>query len=333
MTRFLFLRIGPPETDFRFALAEALQALGHEVAYLYLGKRPRCLELGDDARPRPMSRLAALRWLSARKRRQDVVFNATDLAFPLSLPWLKRWLGGVWVFDLHDDLRYGGGLRADIALRKKVALHDLTVCAAPNLVDLVPGAIHLGNASDLRPSSAEKSQSRILVIASLDSRFDFAFLTQAAQKSPGLTFDLYGHVANAQGETARTLEKAIAHTPNIHHRGTYRTADLGRIIAGYGVMLAPWRIRHPATHHIDPLRFHHALNAGLELLTTDIPAARLIADRCHIVDTPEAVGVLASGLQTGTIERRNVTGRGQLPTWSDRARRLLALVDDHRRGR
>lgn len=329
MMRFLFLRIGPPETDFRFALAEALHALGHEVAYLYLGKRPQYAELGDAARPRPMSRLAALRWLSARKRRQDVVFNATDLAFPLSLPWLKRWLGGVWVFDLHDDLRYGDGPRADLSLRKRVALHDLTVCAAPSLVELVPGAIPLGNASDLTPSSAPKPPDRILVLASLDPRFDFTILMRAAQAAPRLHFDLYGHVARPQDETADALQATLARAPNIHYRGAYRTADLGEILSGYEIMFAPWRTDHPATRHIDPLRFHHALRAGLELVTTDILAARRIADHCHIVRATGSAAAIAATLSAATTGRRN-RDPGSHPSWSERARQLLALIDEHR---
>lgn len=332
MTRFLFLRTGPPETDFRFALAEALHVLGHEVVYLYLGKRPRRLELGDAARPTAMSRRAALLWLVERRGRQDVVFNATDLAFPKSLPWLKRWLGGIWVFDLHDDLRYGASNRADIALRERVALHDLTVCAAPSLVELVPGAIPLGNASDLTPSTVPKPPDRILVLASLDPRFDFTVLMRAAEAAPRLHFDLYGHVAQPDGETAGALRATIARAPNIHYRDAYRTADLGEILSGYAVMFAPWRTDHPATRHIDPLRFHHALRAGLELVTTDIPAARLIADRCHIVGSSDSAGAIAAALSAATIERRN-RDPGSHPDWSDRARQLLALIDACRSGR
>lgn len=332
MTRFLFLRTGPPETDFRFALAEALHALGHEVDYLYLGRRPRRVELGDAAPPTAMSRPAALLWLVARRGRQDVVFNATDLAFPKPLPWLKQWLGGIWVFDLHDDLRYGAGNRADIALRKRVALHDLTVCAAPSLVELVPGAIPLGNASDLTPSAAPKSPDRILVLASLDPRFDFTVLMRAAEAAPRLHFDLYGHVAQPNGETAGALRATLARAPNIHDRGAYRTADLGEILSGYAVMFAPWRTDHPATRHIDPLRFHHALRAGLELVTTDIPAARLIADRCHIVRAPNSAGAIAAALSAAATERRN-RDPGSHPGWGDRARQLLALIDACRSGR
>lgn len=332
MTRFLFLRIGPPETDFRFALAEALHALGHEVAYLYLGRRPRRVELGDQPRPRPVTRLAALLWLLARRGRQDVVFNATDLAFARSLPWLKRWLGGIWVFDLHDDLRYGAGPRADRALRKRVALHDLTVCAAPSLIELVPGAIPLGNASDLAPSTVPKPTGRILVLASLDPRFDFTALMRAAEAAPRLQFDLYGHLAQPHGETAEALQATIARASNIRYRGPYRTADLGEILSSYAIMFAPWRTDHAATRHIDPLRFHHALRAGLELVTTDIPAARLIADRCHIVRTAECVGPIAAALSEATIERRNRDPRSQ-PNWGDRARQLLALIVGSRCGR
>ena len=332
MTSFLFLRIGPPETDFRFALAEALHALGHEVAYLYLGRRPRRVELGDQPRPRPVTRLAALLWLLARRGRQDVVFNATDLAFTRSLPWLKRWLGGLWVFDLHDDLRYGAGPRVDRALRKRVALHDLTVCAAPSLIELVPGAIPLGNASDLAPSTVPKPPGRILVLASLDPRFDFTALMRAAEAAPRLQFDLYGHVAQPHGEN----RPKPCSPPSQGHRTSITKARTARPISARSCPAMRSCLRrggtdHAATRHIDPLRFHHALRAGLELVTTDIPAARLIADRCHIVRTAECVGPIAAALSEATIERRN-RDPGSQPNWGDRARQLLALIDGSRCG-
>jgi hypothetical protein len=77
------------------------------------------------------------------------------------------------------------------------------------------------------------------------------------------------------------------------------------------------------THYIDPLRFYHCLNAGLEVVSTEIPQARFMADYVHVVSNVTSCAETLSAIRAGKLAKQ----RGYTPiTWDQRADRLLEII-------
>jgi O-antigen/teichoic acid export membrane protein len=332
---FLFLRTERPETDFRLALAQELAALGHHVTYIYLRRRPAIFSFRDMDVQATMSLPRFLVYLLREHARRPglVVFNSTNLNFPGLSLLIRALVGGIWCFDLHDDLVYGATgwrrRRAEIALKLLAAISDVTLAVSPLLAERVPGAVHLGNASALPFEPRAHLDTRdILILASIDDRFDFEFMQALAALDGSIHYTIRGHVsANAAGPRSRlvALMKAAA---NIRHDGGYATQEIGSILARHDVTVAPYVMGALQTRYIDPLRYYHCLRAGLELITTAIPAARLISGQAHVVETPEQALTAIHGLRNGAVRRRNADPRGRVPDWRDRATTLLAILDE-----
>jgi hypothetical protein len=100
-------------------------------------------------------------------------------------------------------------------------------------------------------------------------------------------------------------------------------ADLPGLLSRYKVTLAPYRADTPLTRYIDPLRFYHCLNAGLEVVSTDIPQARFMADKVHIVSGVTSCAETLAAIKAGTLAKQP----SYTPiTWENRAVRLTEIM-------
>ena len=329
--RFLILTCRDPAIDFRLPLALELQRLGHETLYVWLRRRPIVMDLAQPDFSREMSFAAFVRFIWSSKRRSGglVTLNSTNLAFPVSTLLLQVVIGGVWCFDLHDDLLYDRrGLRrvkADWLQRALVRRSDFTIHAAPLLAELFPRSRHLGNASSMtRAAQSSTDFTDILILASLDERLDFDFLQNAARLNTHLRFTIHGHVATSAA--ALQLRALAIACPNIRYAGGYDSASLPAIISAYAITFAPYVARSRSTRYIDPLRYYHCLNAGLEVVTTDIPRARQMADQVHIAASPEQFGPLIARLSTDGASRKNMSPIRDDDAWRGKASRFVALA-------
>jgi hypothetical protein len=326
------------ETDFRRPLADALAAIGHQVFYIRLQRRPTLNRIGDDG-VRTVSMPAFVAWMTRACRSADrpLVFNSTNLVFPWLTTLLKMLCGGLWCFDMHDDLLYdklgASRLRALRAQRRKLASSDLVVCAAATLSERFPEARHLGNASDMVPAAHPLfDASRVLILSSLDQRFDFDFLDEVARLNPSVEFVIAGQIAEgAVGANviAARLRRSTGDHRNIVYRGSYDSAGLVGLMTEFTLSLAPYRVNSRLTRYIDPLRYYHCLNSGLELLTTDIPQAHRLAERLHILHAPGEFAPVTLRLSTNPAARRNADPQANLTTWRQRAETLMEIVEEY----
>jgi hypothetical protein len=326
------------ETDFRRPLADALAAIGHEVFYIRLQRRPTLDGVGGDG-PRVVSMPAFVAWMirACRSADRPLVFNSTNLLFPWLTTLLKALCGGLWCFDMHDDLLYdklgANRIRASRAQRRKLGSSDLVVYAAARLSERFPEARHLGNASDMLPVAHPFfDSSRVLILSSLDQRFDFDFLDEVARLNPSVEFVIAGQVAEGTEGTsaiAARLSQSTNDHRNIVYRGPYNSARLVGLMAEFSLSLAPYRINSRLTRYIDPLRYYHCLNSGLELLTTDIPQAHLLAERLHILHAPAEFARVTAGFHASPPARRNANPQANLTTWRERAGTLMKIVEEH----
>ncbi|HVY16130.1 MAG TPA: hypothetical protein VHB27_12975 [Rhodopila sp.] len=332
---FVILTCRDPDTDFRRPLVEALSALG-PTTYAWLRRRPLVSGPATGGVTREMSLVRFLATM-ARLRRRDAIpvyLNSTNTYFP-GMTLVLRLLAprGVWCFDLHDDLRYHNtGLKRvteSLIVRLLAALSHEIVHAAPTLQRLFPRSRHLGNASHLRPGRRDAARAdAVLVIASFDERLDFPFLAAVMRRNPGLTFDLRGWVRADDAPTRKALEALLAACPNAVYHGPYAMADLPDMLAQYKVTLAPYRTGSPLTDYIDPLRFYHCLNAGLEVVSTPIPQAVTMSDCIHVVTDVDT----CSATILAVLDGRAAKQPDYAPvTWEQKARRFKEIVLDSQR--
>lgn len=323
--QFTILTCRPQDQDFRYHLACELRALGHSVTYIYLKRRPVATDMSAGVvETWSVGRLARHFVAMNRKASRHVVFNSTNLAFAGLCAGLRLLSPrAFWVFDLHDDLLYGStGIDRRVAKARQavsLALSDISVHAAPTLKELFPRSIHLGNGSSL-PQTAKVCDDphRVLVIARFDERFDFALMAEVATQNAEFSFDLFGQVVGRPEDVARQLDALRQLAPNVSYHGPYSDPDLNGLLSRYLLSFAPYKIDHPLTRYIDPLRYYHCLATHTGIVTTAIPQALVMADRLQIIGAAHEFGHAAE---------RALAGRsGNGVSWREIAERLVRLV-------
>jgi hypothetical protein len=259
-----------------------------------------------------------------RKSERPIVFNSTNLAWPGLSVLLQELSGTRWCLDLHDDLLYDtrgiARLRAALSQQMLVARSDVMVHAAPSLGTLFPRSHHIGNGSSLEalPKTLE-DPSRVLVLASLDSRFDFPLMTETAAACPDRQFEIHGRVSQDDPATREALDRLIVTAANVSYHGPYTDVALPTLLANYLVAFAPYRVGVRVTDYIDPLRFYHCLLSRTGLVSTGIPAAADMAGRIEVVSCAKEVDAALD---------RAITGRGgPARTWRDVAGRVAELLE------
>jgi hypothetical protein len=328
--RFFIFTCREPAGDFRLPIVEALRD-NYETWYIWLRRHPQVSGPGHRDKPVEMSlpRMLAFIRASGRDDAVNVYFNSTNTYFP-GMTVLLRLIAprGVWCLDMHDDLRYHNqGWRRR---REEVIVAVLRLCshvvlhAAPSLTELFPRSRHLGNASHLLPlCHGGAADDAVLIIASFDERFDFAFLEELAELCPSQSFHLYGWTRSGDPATVQDLRALPGRHANILYHGPYTMADLPGILGRYRVSVAPYRAGSALTRYIDPLRYYHCLNAGLEVVSTDIPQARYMRDYIHVVDSPAACAGALAGIRAGRLAKQPAYSP---ITWHQRADRLVRIL-------
>jgi hypothetical protein len=329
--RFFFLSVRDPKTDFRRDLVAALRQLGHRVTYIRLARYCFVDDVefeGDQAR----SPLKVAWWMFKTNfsKQRVVIFNTVNLGFPVfcTLLRLLSWRA-VWCFDLHDDLLYDLSGSQRLIARAKLAWHQMissfSVRAAPTLRELHPRSRSLCNASFVeRASRPRLDWTRILIFSNIDRRFDFDLVEGIVQQNPDFSFHVHGGIVRDP-----IIEAAFRHLTqltNVTYYGTYASPDIASILERYDITLAPYRIDR-STRYIDPLRYYHCLNSGLEIITSPIPRALDMRECMHIISSAEEFRPLIAALQSGAVKRKNGDER-EAKTWTDRATELLDLLSD-----
>jgi hypothetical protein len=328
--RFFIYTCRDPKTDFRQPLVDALSR-NFETYYIWLRRRPVVVGPSTAGVPVEMSLTAFLRFMLGFQRDEliNVYFNSTNTYFPGLMALLRCVTPtGLWCFDMHDDLRYHNTgttrWREGLIVSFLRGLSDVTVHAALTLLELFPDSRHLGNASNIGPlPDDERSDDAMLIIASFDERFDFDFVSALASACPGLKFHLYGWMRPGDLATIARVEALTRDCANVEYRGPYEMADLPAILRRYRVSVAPYLTETRITRYIDPLRFYHCLNAGLEVVSTNIPQARFMADWVHVVRDVKSCARTLAAIQAGEIAKQP----DYAPiTWEQRADRLVTIV-------
>jgi hypothetical protein len=329
--RFFVFTSRDPQSDFRRPLVDALRQY-HGVYYIWMRRRP-VVTGPDHASPASEMSLPALLKFLARLPNHgeiNVYFNSTDVCFPGLMVFIRAIARrGIWCLDMHDDLRYYyRGLRRiqkNLAIAVSRESSHVVVHAAPTLLELFPESYLLGNASHILPLSHDNvDPADVLILTSFDERFDFDFMARLATLSAQTRFHIHGWTQNSDPGTLKRVSRLTCEHANVLYHGPYTTDDLPAILRSYWVTVAPYRTNSPRTRYIDPLRFYHCLNAGLEIISTDIPQARSIEPWIHIARDAEDCAETLKRIQAGVIFRQS----SFVPiTWNQRVLRLMDIIN------
>jgi glycosyltransferase involved in cell wall biosynthesis len=328
--RFFVFTCRDPKSDFRLPLVDALRR-DFETYYVWLRRRPIVYgpHADDAATEMSMARFLGFLHQFRRDDRINVYFNSTNTYFPAVCAVLRMIAtAGVWCFDMHDDLRYHNTgwirWREGLIVSALCRMAHVTVHAAPTLRELCPASRHLGNASSIRRLTLpERGGDDVLIIASFDERFDFEFVGDLARRCPDRRFHLHGWTRPRDTATMREIVAVTSRHRNVTYHGPYTMAELPEILCRYRISVAPYRAGSPITRYIDPLRFYHCLNAGLEVVSTDIPQARFMAAAVHVVSDAGACADTLEAIRSGRLAKQPA----YTPiTWEQRADRLVDII-------
>ena len=275
--------------------------------------------------------LARFLWRFKNNDKVNIYFNSTSTVFPVLTAFLRLVArSGVWCLDMHDDLLYHYAgvkrIRAYFGIIIMRLFSDVTVHASPRLAELFPDSQHLGNASHILPLSrdvATDTDNKVLVLASFDERADFEFLSKVAALCPATQFHLHGWTRHGDDLTPERISTICARHENVLYCGPYAQDDLATILREFRISLAPYVTDIRMNRYIDPLRFYHCLNSGLELISTSIPQAVHMQKWIHIVHDPAECADTLAKLQSGALAMRDT----YTPiSWQQRVDRLVAII-------
>lgn len=198
-------------------------------------------------------------------------------------------------FDVYDDFRYGSVGKAALKwfwTDMRWRLHtDRRMVLEKSLLWRYPGALHLDNASQVqRPPATPSLREGVVYSGSIDHRTDFDILKSVA--ATGVTLDMHGSIHDSCPEAEIWISTLCATHPNARYFGSYANDNLGDILAKYRIGLVPYKTRSTLTRHINPDKIYHYLNAGLEVIATDIPQARRMSEFLYLLNKGQSVEAL-----------------------------------------
>lgn len=319
--------------DFRKFLLEALRADGHETWHVKVGRRNTLTGAdGIEDFDGILGLLRLIRRLRAIGAHGKVVYlDTTGAIMPArSLLFRMGLRAGTWCFDVYDNLVYNYRgvrlLKTRASLWLLSRLSHVTILLSRESLRLFPEAYHLDNAWDIPRQDRDFRASRdFVVLSAIDERFDFDFLGEVARLLPDRSIVIHGYVLHEKPTVRQRMADLCARYPNVTFKGRYAFEDVPDIVRPFGIGLTPYVAGAPMTEFINPDKYYLFLQAGLELISTDIPQARRMADRIHIASKPQDVAEIARRIEHEPAFRKNVDAATDF-SWRRRARDFCEIL-------
>lgn len=321
------------EQDFRKFLLAALRAEGCEAWHVKVGRRNVLTGAGGSENFDGITGLLALiRRLRTIGARDKVVYvDTTGAIMPLrSILFRLALRGGTWCFDIYDNLAYNyRGFRRSktrLAIWALDRFSDVAIVLSAETLRLYPKAYHLDNAWDIPRREGDRSANRdVVVLSTIDERFDFDFVSEMARLAPERRIAIHGYVLHDDLEIAKRIAELCARNANVSFKGRYRFDDVPEIVRPFSIGLTPYAADTPMTEFINPDKYYLFLQAGLEVISTDIPQARRMKDRIHVAATPADAVEIVRRIEAEPAFRKNAGPASDL-TWAKRARDFIEIL-------
>jgi glycosyltransferase involved in cell wall biosynthesis len=329
----VFISARSYEQDFRKFLLDALRADGHEAWHVKVG---RCNTLtgadGIETFDGIAGLLRLIRRLRAIGARGPVVYvDTTGAIMPVrSLLFRLGLRTGTWCFDVYDNLVYNYRgvrlLKTHVSLWLLSRLSQITILLSRESLRLFPAAYHLDNAWDIPRQDCDFVACRDLVVLSaIDGRFDFDFLGEVAGLLPDRRIAIHGYILHDDPSVKQRMADLCAQHRNVTFEGRYAFDDIPEIVRPFAIGLTPYAAGTPMTEFINPDKYYLFLQAGLEVISTDIPQARRMADRLHVARAPRDVAEIARRIEREPAFRKNAEVVSDF-TWRRRARDFSEIL-------
>ena len=332
---FAFLSFRPFAVDFRRYLMQALQSLGYPCVHVFLGRG--AMEARNVEDPDIAISLESLAETATYLRRffgagQGVIVNSAGNSAPDVV--LRLWTklrNYVWVYDVYDWMLYDatGLKRLQWWLTDRIYRSIASCCCvlSKDLRASYPRSFHLDNASHLVPGKYPQSfDKRVVTTASFDRRTDFELLRSFAEEAPDIVLDLYGSIYADDPETACAIDRLTTERKNVLYHGKFEFDQLQEILAGYRIGLVPYRSADVMTRYINPDKLFHYLCAGIEVVTTPIPATSYLDP--YVYQASDAAAIVGAIRQITVLgERRNPCNLHERLNWQTRAREFCTSIE------
>lgn len=325
------------ENDWRIALFEPLRTRGFDYYHLRLGKR--CILTNPRTRTNRTFHLIEFRQLLREihrcitSRSIPVYFVSTATAAPSLVLALKVLLRrGLWLFDVYDDYSLYWGPPLQRAKGRLInwlfyRLMTATIIAPSNLRAKFPEAFDLPIASSISRTERDcLDLNKIIITSNFDPRLDYDFIRDVAEKRPDHEIHLYGRIQNYTRDWP-ALQRLLNVASNVKYHGEFPEETFGDMLSQYGVALAPFKAHAPFTHSTDPARFYDYLNAGLEIISTDIPRARDRSAFVHIAKSADDAVDIWKALENKSGLRKSRHWDFAEHSWQRRSEQLLKILD------
>jgi hypothetical protein len=329
----VFISARAYEQDFRKFLLEALRAEGCEAWHVKVGRRNVLTGAGGSENFDGINGLIALiRRLRTIGARDKVVYvDTTGAIMPVrSILFRLALRTGTWCFDVYDNLAYNYSgfrrLKTRLSIWALDRLSDVTIVLSAETLHLFPDAHHLDNAWDIPRRDGDRSASRdVVILSTLDERFDFGFVGEIARLSSERRIAIHGYVLHDDPAIAKRIAELCVRHPNVSFKGRYRFDDVPEIVRPFTIGLTPYAADTPMTEFINPDKYYLFLQAGLEVISTDIPQARRMTDRIHVAATPADAVEIVRRIEVESAFRKNAGPASDL-TWAKRARDFIEIL-------
>jgi hypothetical protein len=327
------------ENDWRVPMFESLRERGFDYYHLRLG-RFSVLTNPQTGSDRTFEMTEFPKMLRELRGIADdaipVYFVSTATALPSLVIALRVLLRtGVWLFDVYDDYSLYWGPRLQRTKGHIInwlfyRVMTATIIAPPNLRTKFPNAFDLEIASDIQRFDRDSYDLRQIVITSnLDARLDYDFIRDVATRRPDREIHIYGRITDYVRGWPR-LRGLLNTANNIKYHGEFAEQDLPALLRQYCVALAPFKAHAPFTRSTDPARFYDYLNAGIEIICTDIPRAKDRSEFLHIADSAVDAVDIWRELESNPRVRKSPRWDFLQHSWRYRSEQLLQIL--HRLG-
>jgi hypothetical protein len=236
------------------------------------------------------------------------------------------------LYDVYDDFsQYSEGLwgrvKGHVVNTLFYWMMTATLLSPPNLKRRFRKAYELCIGTDVLPIAKRRvDHNKLLITSNLDNRLDYDFIGKLAVKCPNRQIHIYGRIDDHLRDWPE-LERLLRSAKNVVYHGEFAKDDFQSILAGHSIALAPFKMNSRLTRSTDPSRFYDYLNAGLEVISTDIPRARERADYIHVVNDADAAAAVWQRLGAQLEERKAGKWDYREHLWSVRAQSLLELLN------
>lgn len=164
----------------------------------------------------------------------------------------------------------------------------------------------------------------MVYIGSIDGRTDFQMIERFLYA--GIAVDMYGAVHASMPEGHALINHLLQKHSKARYFGAYANDDLQNILSKYDVGIVPYATSSSMTKHINPDKIYHYLNAGLNVIASDIPQARRMQSHLTLIrrdDAPKRI------LEKAREENRASTWDLAQNSWSARWQLLEQHIVRH----